>query len=172
LDPERAVILLPRFDEKATLPDPGAATLDVQAHALFPILEIGGCDLHSAAIRERFPVGLEVLAFEPAAANLFGEQPIFHRMVDVLQELAVDPLVNGSRDSFRIDEQDCDPRLPRCRGGFRNQRARHDERQGAGGGGRHRTHEKVASIHPKFELWFRLVISTYPGFVRSPDAAA
>ena len=96
-DPERAVILVTRVDVEAALPDPGAAALDVEAHALLPVLELDVRDLDSAAVRERLPVGLEVLALEPAAANLFGEQPVHHRMVDVLEEVAVDPLVDGNR---------------------------------------------------------------------------
>jgi hypothetical protein len=38
-------------------------------------------------------------------------------MVDVLEELAVDPLVDGSHDPFGIDEQDGDSRLARGRSG-------------------------------------------------------
>lgn len=37
------------------------------------------------------------------SANLLGDQPVDYRMVDVLQEVAVDPPVDGSRD-LRVDE--------------------------------------------------------------------
>ena len=106
---------MPRVDKDATLPDPGAAAFDVEAHALLPVLELDVRDLDLAAVRERPPVGLEVLALEPEAANLFGEKPVHHRMVDVLEEVAVDPRVDGSHDPFRIDGKDGDSRPTRCR---------------------------------------------------------
>jgi len=45
-------------------------------------------------------------------------------MVDVLEELAVDSLIDVSHDPFRIDEQDGDPRLARGRSGARKERTR------------------------------------------------
>ena len=107
---------VPRVDEETPLPDPGAAALDVEAHALLPVLELDVRDLDAAALRERLPVRLEVLALETRAANLFGEQPVLHRMVDVLEEVAVDPLVDRSRDPVRIDQQDGDSGSARRRG--------------------------------------------------------
>jgi hypothetical protein len=37
---------------------------------------------------------------------LFGVQTIFDRVVDVLEEMTIDPLVNGSDNPLRIDKQD------------------------------------------------------------------
>jgi hypothetical protein len=64
--------------------------------------------------------GGEVLTLEPAALNLFGEQPIDRRVVDVLEKVTVDPLVDGSHDPVRIDEQDGDSWPARRLSGSRN----------------------------------------------------
>jgi hypothetical protein len=133
------------------LPDPRAAALDVEAHALLPVVELDLCDLDAAAVRERFPVGFEVLALESGTANLFGEQPVDHRVIDVLEEVAVDSLVDRSGGPVRIDEQDGDSRHPIARSSSRKARARYEEGQGSGGG-RHRTRKEAASIHMRFPL--------------------
>ena len=146
-DPERAVVLVPRIDVQPPLPDPGVATPDVEAHALLSVVEFDVRDLNPAAVRERLPIGLEVFALEPAAANLFCEQTVDHRMVDVLEEMAVDALVDRSRDTVRIGEQDGDSRRARCRSSARNTRARQDYGKRSG---RDRTQEKAASIHLRF----------------------
>ncbi len=66
------------------MPDPRAAALNAETHALLPVLEVDIGNLDSATVRERFPIGLEVFALEPGTANLFGEEPVFDRVVDVL----------------------------------------------------------------------------------------
>jgi len=58
----------------------------VEADALLPVRELDVGDLYTAALRERLPVGGEVLTLEPAALNLFGEQPVDYRMVDVFEK--------------------------------------------------------------------------------------
>ena len=96
LDPERAVILMPRIEVQTPLPNPNAATLRSEAHTLLPVLELNIGDLDAATVRERFPILFEVFALEPGAANLLGKQPVLHRVIDVFQELAVDPLIDSS----------------------------------------------------------------------------
>ena len=78
------------------------------------------------------------------------------RMIDVFEEVTVDPLIDGSYDPFGIDEQDGDSRIPRRWSGTQRELARHDD--GHRGGGRDRTHEKVASIHPRFPFWVPVYI--------------
>ena len=95
----------------------GTAALWAEAHALLsvPEFEVGNFD--PAAVRERLPVGLEVLALEPASTNLLGKEAIDNRVIDVFQEVTVDPLVDRTRDAVGIDQQDCYSRLARCRCG-------------------------------------------------------
>ena len=77
-----------------------------------PLRPIVDCLNHdTAGVRTRRSdgvdgAGFEVFALEAGAANLFGEKPVLNRMVDVLEELAVYPLVNRSDNPFGIDDQD------------------------------------------------------------------
>ena len=58
---------------------------------------------------ERFPIGLEILALEPAALNLFGEQPVDNGMVDMFEEVAVDGLLDVSHHAIGVDQENGHP---------------------------------------------------------------
>jgi len=72
------------------------------------------------------PIGFEIVTFESCAANLFGEEAVFDRMVYVLEEVAVDSRVDARFDPVGIDEQDGDPRLSLGRSCIRRVQARQD----------------------------------------------
>jgi len=67
-------------------------------------------------------------------------------VIDVLEKLAVDPLVDWNGGSVCVDEQDGNLGIIRGESSAREKRAR-PCRERHGSGGRHRTHEKVSSIH-------------------------
>ena len=126
LDPDRAVVLVAGVDEDAALADAGAAALGAEAHALLPVLELHLRHFDPAAVGERRPVCREVLAFEPGALDLLGEESVFDRVVDVLQEVAVDPPVDRCDDPVGIDEQDGDARSALARSSLRGFEAAFD----------------------------------------------
>jgi hypothetical protein len=115
---------LARFEEDAVLAYARAAAIHLKADASLSILEIDRRNRDGAAVRERFPISREIVAFESRPANLFGEQAVFYRMVDVLKEVAVDSRIDARLDSVGIDEKNGDPRLSLGGGCLRTKRAR------------------------------------------------
>src|SRR5438270_12640807 len=103
IQPERTLILHSCIEEEPPLPDRGAAAFDSESHAFGAILEFEVRNLDLTALREGFPIRLEVFALEPRAPNLFGEEPVLHGMIDVFEKLPVDPFINWSRDPVGVD---------------------------------------------------------------------
>ena len=88
--------------------DVRVTAVHVEAHALLAVLEIDICNLDATTVLEHLPICLEVVALKPRTANLFGEEAVLHRMVDVFEKLAVDSLIDRDSHSVRINEQDGD----------------------------------------------------------------
>ena len=147
--PERTLVLHSAVEEDAALPDALRGRLRRWRRTLLrAILEIDVRNLDFAAVRERFPICLEIFAFESGAANLFGKQPVLHGMIDVLEKLPVDPLIDGSRDPDR-----CRPAVRRS--SARSPRAQSAEYQT---GSQRPTREKEAVVAIEFLRKFRLFI--------------
>ena len=70
------------------------------------MLEPGVDDTHRAGRAKWRPVGLEVAPLEPGAADLFCEETIHDRVVDVLEELAVDLPVDRAQTAVGVDLKD------------------------------------------------------------------
>src|SRR5579863_4991985 len=95
--PKRAVVLGVRLKKDASLPDTRLSSISAKANALLTILEVDLGNLDMALLGDGFPICLEVRPFEAGAADLFGEEAVFDRMVNVLKELAIDTLVDWNR---------------------------------------------------------------------------
>lgn len=73
----------------------------METHAFLAILEVELGDFDLAMLRDGFPIGLEIRTLKSRTTDLFGEETIFDRMIDVLQKLAVDAFVDG-RDARSV----------------------------------------------------------------------
>ena len=87
------------------MPNARVATGDTEPHTAAAVVECHLGKFHLAMVGERRPVGLEVIALEARAANLLGEEAIFDRMVNMLQELSIDALADRRGGAVGIDEQ-------------------------------------------------------------------
>src|SRR5262249_15615585 len=105
-EPERAVVRLSRFDVETALADSGRAAPRREPYALFSALERRRDQRRLAARAEGRPVVREVLPFEALAAHLLGVEAVDDRVVDLLEKLAVEPLVDRPRDAIGVDQQD------------------------------------------------------------------
>ncbi len=100
---------------RPALTDAGVATTGMEADTLGAVLKCHFGKFSFAAVRERLPVGLEVISLKASTANLPGEQAVLDGMVDVLQNVTVDSLVDRGRSPFRVDKQYAHPaRWRRC----------------------------------------------------------
>ena len=131
--PRRPVIRPPVLDEDPPLPDARAPAVRPQSHAPLPVRELDVRDFNGPALRERSPVRLEIRSLETRPANLFREQPVLDRVIDMFEELPVNPPIDRSRNAIRIHQQHGHAPI---RSGCRH-RAR-----------RNRAQKKPPSIHP------------------------
>ena len=92
----------------AVLPDARRGTTGSQPHARRALLERHLHGPYGAGVAEGGPVGGKVLGLESRAANLLGEQPVDHGVVDVLEKLPIDVAVDGSGLPIGVDQQDGD----------------------------------------------------------------
>ena len=116
--PKRAVVLGISFKKDASLPDTRLSSISTKANALLTILEVDPGNLDMALLGDGFPICLEVRPFEAGPADLFGEEAVFDRMVDVLQELAIDTFVDWNRGAVRINHEDGNAGLFRGNAGY------------------------------------------------------
>src|SRR5215472_4194919 len=104
--PKRADILGISLKKDASLPDTRLSSISAKANALLAILEVDLGNLDMALLGDGLPICLEVRPFEAGPADLFGEETVFDRMVDVLKELAIDTFVDSNRGAIRINHED------------------------------------------------------------------
>ncbi|MFN8095842.1 MAG: hypothetical protein U0599_27085 [Vicinamibacteria bacterium] len=104
-EPQRAVVALSRLDVEPALAYAGRAAPRGEPHAVLSPLEHRGDERRLAALAEGRPVVGEVLPFEALPADLLGVEPVDDRVVDLLEELAVEAFVDLSRDAIGVDQQ-------------------------------------------------------------------
>ena len=86
-------------------------TIDAQAHAFGAILEGDVGDVDLPVLCGGVPIDFQVVAFETCPADLFGEEAVLDRVIDVLEELPIDPPIDGRGDPVGVHKQNGDPRL-------------------------------------------------------------
>jgi hypothetical protein len=93
-----------------------------------------------------FPIGFEVFAFKTGPADLFGEEPILYRMIDVLKKLPIDPRIDRNSGPISVHKQNGDSQRS-CRLDDAGRRDAGDTIKMKSGARRHRFFEEVSSIH-------------------------
>ena len=136
IDPGGAVVGDARLEVNAALPEARRSLVRREAHALLALFEFDRDQLDGAALGKRFPVVLEIPAFEALPADLLGVESVHRGMVDFLEELPVEALVNFPFDPIRVDEQHRHAGFGRVAGGRSSGQGK-DENEGKGAGGRH-----------------------------------
>src|ERR1700759_1956556 len=142
LDPKRAFVFGIGLKKDAALPDTCISSINTQTDAFLAILKVEFGNFDLAMLRDRFPIGLEVRAFETCATDLFGEETIFDRVIDVFQELAVDAFVDGYGRSVHIHHEYGNVGFFPC-----STRKKRIGSNGRGDSGSSRMDEELASVH-------------------------
>ena len=151
LYPQPTVVRHALIEEQASLPNTRVATGETEPHTAAAIVESHLGKFHLAMVGDRRPVGLEVIALEARAANLLGEEAIFDRMVNMLQELPIDALADRRGGAVGIDEQYSHLGFGASTL-FKRPKRSCGSVEGPGGSRSQRCPEKLASIHKRVDL--------------------
>lgn len=119
LAPKRTFVFSIGLKKDASLPDTCISPVDTETDALLAVLEIDLGDFDMAMLRAGFPICLEVRTFGARAMDLFGKETVFDRVIDVLQELAVDAFVDGYGRAIRINHKNGNAGFVCCNAGIR-----------------------------------------------------
>ena len=108
LDPDRSVVAPAGLEKDAPLPDARRCPPAVSRTLFVPRSNDTSTTRTASGGPNGCPVGLEIGAFEAGAADLFGEEPVLDRMIDVFEELAVDVPIDRADAAIGVDLEDRD----------------------------------------------------------------